>query len=152
MALPIASDAPAAHLAQFDDKWTRASVSADEIYNDIPDGSYDAVHEDVRITETSPTGRLVVIWRLRIQGPQAVNRVVTKSRVITENTIGYLREDLEKCRLQISRLSDLPARLRELAYRPVGLDKLTKDGRTNFSFRGGATRISQDGLSDDVRF
>jgi hypothetical protein len=81
-----------------------------------------------------------------------VNRVVTKSRVITENTLGYLREDLEKCRLQVSRLSELPARLGELVDRPVGLEKRTKDGRTNFYFRWAANRTSHNGLGDDVPF
>jgi hypothetical protein len=81
-----------------------------------------------------------------------VNRVVTKNRVITENTLGYLREDLEKCRLQISLLSDLPARLGELVDRPIGLDKRTKDGRTNFYFRWGSNRTSQHSLGDDVPF
>ena len=152
MALAIDNDAMAADLTQFDEKWTKTSVAADEMYNDIPDGSYDAVIEDARVRETSSTGRLVVLWKLRIQGPQAVNRVVTKNRVITENTLGYLREDLEKCRLQVSRLSELPSRLGELVDRPVGLEKRTKDGKTNFYFRWGSNRTSQHSLGDDVPF
>jgi len=151
MSLPIDSDAPAADLARFDDEWAKTSVPADEMYSDIPDGSYDAVIEGARVTETSLSARPVVIWKLRIHGPQAVDRVVTKNRVITENTLGYLREDLEKCGLQVSRLSELPARLGELVDRPVGLDKRTKDGRTNFYFRWGSNRTSQGG-SDDVPF
>jgi hypothetical protein len=119
---------------------------------DIPDGTYDAVIEDARVTETTSTGRPIVIWKLRIQGPQAVNRVVTKNRVITENTLGYLREDLEKCRLQVSRLSELPARLGELVDRPVCVEKRTKDGKTNFYFRWTSNRSSHNGLGDDVPF
>jgi len=151
MPLPIDSDAPAADLARFDDEWTKSSVSGEEMYSDIPDGSYDAVIEGARVTETSLSARPVVIWKLRIHGPQAVDRVVTKNRVITENTLGYLREDLEKCGLQVSRLSELPTRLKELVDRPVGLDKRTKDGRTNFYFRWGSNRTSQNG-PDDVPF
>ena len=45
MSLPIASDAPATDLARFDDEWAKTSVSAEEMYSDIPDGSYDAVIE-----------------------------------------------------------------------------------------------------------
>jgi hypothetical protein len=151
MSLPIDSDAPAADLTRFDDEWAKTSVSADEMYSDIPDGSYDAVIEGARVTETTSTARPMVIWKLRIRGPQAVNRVVTKNRVITENTLGYLREDLEKCGLQVSRLSELPARLRELVDRPVGLDKRTKDGRANFYFRWGSNRTGQNS-PDDVPF
>jgi hypothetical protein len=152
MPLPIDSEAPAADLARFDNEWAKTSVSSEEMYSDIPDGSYDAVIEDARVTETTSTGRPVVVWKLRIQGPQAVNRVVTKNRVITDNTLPYLREDLEKCRLQVSRLSELPARLGELVDRPVGLEKRTKDGRTNFYFRWVSNRTSQNGLSDDIPF
>jgi len=152
MPLPIESAAPAADLARFDAEWTKTPVQSEDLYSDIPDGSYDAVIEDARLTETISTGRPMVIWKLRIQGPQAVNRVVTKNRVITENTLGYLREELEKCRLQVSRLSELPARLGELVDRPIGLEKRTKDGKTNFYFRWGANRTSQNGLSDDIPF
>lgn len=151
MSLPIDSYAPAADLARFDDEWAKTSVSAEEMYSDIPDGSYDAVIEGARVTETTSSARPMVIWKLRIRGPQAVNRVVTKNRVITENTLGYLREDLEKCGLQVSRLSELPDRLGELSDRPVGLDKRTKDGRANFYFRWGSNRTSQNG-PDDVPF
>jgi hypothetical protein len=122
------------------------------MYSDIPDGTYDAVIEDAHLTETVSTGRPMVIWKLRIQGPQAVNRLVTKNRVITENTLGILREDLEKCRVQVSDLSELPARLVELVDRPIGLEKRTKDGRSNFYFRWGTNRTSQTGLSDDIPF
>jgi hypothetical protein len=148
MSLPIDSDAPAADLTRFDDEWAKTSVSADEMYSDIPDGSYDAVIEGARVTETTSTARPMVIWKLRIRGPQAVNRVVTKNRVITENTLGYLREDLEKCGLQVSRLSELPDRLGELSDRPVGLDKRTKDGRANFYFRWGSNRTGQNSPED----
>jgi hypothetical protein len=152
MLLPVDSEAPAADLARFDDEWAKTSVPSEEMYSDIPDGSYDAVIEEARLTATTSTGRPMVTWKLRIQGPQAVNRVVTKNRVITENTLGYLREELEKCRVQVTRLSELPARLGELADRPIGLEKRTKDGRTNFYFRWAANRTSQNGLSDDIPF
>ena len=151
MSLPIDSDVRAVDLARFDDDWAKTSVTAEEMYSDIPDGSYDAIIEGARITGTSSSARPVVIWKLRIQGPQAVNRVVTKNRVITENTLGYLREDLEKCGLQVSSLSELPARLGELVDRPVVLDKRTKDGRTNFYFRWESNRTSRIG-PDDVPF
>jgi hypothetical protein len=151
MSLLIDSDAPAADLARFDDEWAKTLVPGEEMYSDIPDGSYDAVIEGAHVTETASTARPVVSWKLRIRGPQAVNRVVTKNRVITENTLGYLREDLEKCGLQVSRLSELPDRLGELVDRPVGLDKRTKDGRANFYFRWGSNRTSQNAL-DDIPF
>jgi hypothetical protein len=129
----------------------KASTSSDEMYSDIPDGTYDCVIEDARVTETTSTGRPLVIWKLRIKGPQAVNRVVTKNRVITENTLAFLKEDLEKCRIHISRLAELPACLAGLVDHPIGVEKRTKEGRTNFYFRWGSRGNNQISL-DDVPF
>ncbi len=143
--------APVADLAQFEDDWAKVSTSSDDTYSDMPDGTYDAVIEDARMSETASTGRPVVIWKLRIKGPQAVDRVVTKNRVITENTLAYLKEDLEKCRLEVSRLSELPARLPGLVDRPISVDKRTKDGRANFYFRWAPNRTGQVSL-DDIPF
>lgn len=135
MALLVDSDAPSAALARFDDEWAKTGVSSSEVSGDIPDGIYDAVIEDACVTETALTGGPVVVWRLRIQGPRAAGCLVTRNRVVTESTLGCLREDLEKCRLQVSRLSQLPARLRELVDRPIGVEKRTNDGSASFHFR-----------------
>ena len=152
MALPVDIGAPAAALARLDDEWTKTSVSSDELYADIPDGTYNAVIEEARLTETVSTGRPMVIWKLRIQGPQAANRVVTKSRVVTENTLTYLKEELEKCGLQVSRLSELPDRLRELVNHPIDIQKSTKDGRANFYFRWDSNRSGKSFVGDDIPF
>jgi hypothetical protein len=152
MALPAQSDPTAGNLARFDEGWTKTAVSPDDSSLDVPDGIYDAVIEDAQVTETVSTGRPMVTWRLRIRGSQAADRVVTKNRVITENTLQYLREDLEKCRLAVSRLSELPARLSELVERPIGIEKRTKDGRANIYFRWQANRNGQGVTDDDVPF
>jgi hypothetical protein len=152
MALPVDIDAPVAALSRLDDEWKKTSVSSDEMYADIPDGTYNAVIEEARLTETVSTGRPMVTWKLRILGPQAVNRVVTKSRVVTENTLVYLKEELEKCGLQVSRLSELPDRLKELVNHPIDFQKSTKDGRVNFYFRWESNRNSKSVVSDDIPF
>ncbi len=152
MNLPVDFDAPVAALARLEDEWTKTSVSPDEMYSDIPDGTYNTIIEEARLTETVSTGRPMVIWKLRIVGPQSVNRVVTKSRVVTENTLVYLKEELEKCGLQVSRLSELPARLTELVNHPIDVQKSTKDGKTNFYFRWDSNRSSKSVLSDDIPF
>jgi len=152
MALPAQSDPTVGDLARFDEDWTKAAAPQADLYPDVPDGIYDAVIEDAQLTETVSTGRPMVIWRLRILGPQAVDRVVTKNRVITENTLQYLREELDKCRLAVSRLSELPTRLSELAGRPIGIEKRTKDGRSNIYFRRQASRTNQGITDDDVPF
>jgi len=152
MALPAQSDPTVGDLARFDEEWTKTTARSDDMYSDIPDGTYDAVIEDAHLTETVSTGRPMVIWRLRIRGPQAANRAITKNQVITENTLQYLREDLAKCGLTVARLSELPARLGELVDRPIGIEKRTKDGRANIYFRRQASRTNQGITDDDVPF
>jgi hypothetical protein len=154
MALPAQSDPTVGDLARFDEDWTKAAAPSDGSHPDVPDGIYDAVIEDAQLTETASTGRPIVVWKLRIRGPQAVDRVVTKNRVITENTLQYLREDLDKCRLAVARLSELPARLGELVGRPIGIEKRTKDGRSNIYFRWQQANRTDQGIitDDDVPF
>ncbi|HEY1184433.1 MAG TPA: DUF669 domain-containing protein [Bryobacteraceae bacterium] len=154
MALPAQSDPTVGDLARFDEDWTKAAAPSDGSHPDVPDGIYDAVIEDAQLTETVSTGRPIVVWKLRIRGPQAVDRVVTKNRVITENTLQYLREDLDKCRLAVARLSELPARLGELVGRPIGIEKRTKDGRSNIYFRWQQANRTDQGIitDDDVPF
>jgi hypothetical protein len=152
MALTTESDAPVGDLARLDEEWTKTTARPDDSSPDGPDGIYDAVIEDARLTETASTGRPMVTWKLRIRGPQATSRVVTKNQVVTENSLQYLREDLEKCGLVVPRLSELPARLGELVDRPIGIEKRTKDGRANIYFRRQSNRAGQITLSDDVPF
>lgn len=156
MALPNGTDGQAAALARFDDEWTKTSVSSNQtysdVYNDIPDGPYQAVIEEARVTETASSGRQMVVWKLRIQAGPHANRVVTQTRVITENTIAWLKEDLEKCGLKVASPSELPARLGELVDRPIGLEKRTKDGRANFYFRWASNRTATQNGLDDIPF
>ena len=153
MAFPNGSNVSSSDLARFDEAWTKMSAPTDEVYGDIPDGSYDAVIEDTHLSETLSTGRPIVVWKLRIKGPVAYNRLVTKNRVITDKTLEYLREDLEKCGIHISRLSELPGRFSELKDRPIGVDKRTKDGHTNFFFRWDSNKGHNQGITDgDVPF
>lgn len=153
MAQPTGSEAQAAALARFDDEWTKTSVSSNDVYSDIPDGPYDAVIEEARLSETISSGRQMVTWKLRIRGPQ-VNRLVTKHRVITENTLAWLKEDLEKCQLKISSLAELPARIGELTNRTIGIEKRTKDGQVNFYFRWASNGVDRTGQNDldDIPF
>jgi hypothetical protein len=123
------------NLAQFDEVWTKSGPGNDDYYADIPDGNYDAVIEEARVTTTASTGRPMVVWTLRIQGPTAANRTLPKTRVITDNTVGWLKEDLRKCGLNLERLSELPKRIHEIEGSVLPVEKRTKDGKMNVYFR-----------------
>lgn len=119
-------------LSVYDDEYSRASVpqaSQAQPYDDIPDGTYEADIEDVSVARTATTGNPMVLWKLRIQGPQCQGRAVTKVRVITSKTLGFLKRDLERLDLHLDRLSDLPARTGEMVDRRVRIYKRTNPER-----------------------
>ena len=107
-------------LARFDDEYARASTSRHDshsAYEDIPDGFYDASIEEVHLGQTASTGNPMIVWRLRIQGPQCEGRAVTKVRIITQKTLGFLKRDLEHLEIRLNRLSELPGRTGEMIDR-----------------------------------
>ena len=122
-------------LRKFEEQWgkTPARMPEDR-YAGLPDGDYEATIEEARLSETASTQRPVVIWTLRIEGPHGAGRVIYKSRVITENTLTYLKEDLEKCGLSLDRLSELEASLPELAGRAVTMRKVTRPTGSDIYF------------------
>lgn len=135
MTARLTSDSFTFDLAQFDDAWGKAPAGSDDYYADIPDGNYEAVVEEARVTTTTTTGKPMVVWTLRIRGPVAENRTLPKTRVITDSTLGWLKEDLRKCGLNLERLSDLPNRVHEMDGLVMPVEKRTKDGRMNVYFR-----------------
>jgi hypothetical protein len=125
----------ATDLRQFDEAWPKPPVGRDDRYADIPDGKYEALIEEARLTTTASTGRPMVVWTLRIQGPVAANRTLPKTCVITENSVAWLKQDLSKCGLNLERLSDLPQHIHEIEGQVLPVEKRTKDGRMNVYFR-----------------
>jgi len=122
-------------LRKLEDQWGKtAARSPEDRYAGLPDGDYEATIEEVRLSETASTQRPVVIWTLRIDGPQSAGQVVHKNRVITEKTLTYLKEDLEKCGLTLDRLSDLEGSLPELTGRSVAFRKVTRPNGSDIYF------------------
>ena len=138
-------------LSRFDQEFAKAGAAEEDYYSDIPDGAYEGVIEDAHVTETVSTGRPVVLWTLRITGPQALNRVLHRNLVITEKTLAWLKDDLSKCGLALEKISDLPRRIGELNGRAVSFDKKTKDGRMNLYFRWNK-RKSEEIADDNLPF
>lgn len=123
---------PEIDLSRFDDEFARATppgAASQPVYEDIPDGFYDASVESVDIGQTASTGNAMIVWRLRIQGPQCEGRAVTKVRVITQKTLGFVKRDLEHLGLALDRLSDLPGRRDEMIDREVRIYKKSNPER-----------------------
>lgn len=119
-------------LSRFDDGFAHAApprAEAQNAYEDIPDGFYDASVEDVQIGQTASTGNPMIVWKLRIRGPECEGRAITKVRIITDKTLGFVKQDLERLELHLDRLSDLPARAEEMIDREVRICKRTNPQR-----------------------
>jgi hypothetical protein len=122
---------PDVDLSRFDDEYARASTQAAQqpFYDEIPDGFYDASIEEVQIGQTANTGNPMIVWKLRIQGPECRGKAITKVRVITDKTVAFLKQDLERLEVHLERLSDLPDRVDEMIERPVRILKRTNPQR-----------------------
>ncbi|MBL0161115.1 MAG: DUF669 domain-containing protein [Bryobacterales bacterium] len=118
-------------LSEFDPEFQRASSQAprDTYQEEIPDGFYDARVEDVSLNRVQSSGNPMVIWRLRILGPQHQGRAISKVRIITQKTVGFLKEDLRKLGLEMSSLKELNGRMDEMVHRHIGIMKRTQPDR-----------------------
>ena len=122
---------PEVDLSRFDDDYARASTQPAQqpFYEEIPDGFYDASIEEVQIGQTANTGNPMIVWKLRIHGPECRGKAITKVRVITDKTVAYLKQDLERLELHLERLSELPDHIGEMIDRPVRVFKRTNPQR-----------------------
>lgn len=123
---------PPVDLREFDDDFARAesrSPSAEPGPEEIPDGIYETRIEDVTLGRTTNTGNPMIIWKLRIQGPNCQGRTLSKVRVITPKTVPFVKEDLDRLDLQLDRLSELNGRMHEMLDRTVRIFKKTNSER-----------------------
>jgi hypothetical protein len=119
-------------LSEFDDEFARAELrhpAEEAALEEIPDGIYEARIEDVNLSRATSTGNPMLIWRLRIHGPRFEGRTLTKVRVITQKTLSFLKEDLERLNLHLERLSELNQRMDEMLDRDVRVFKRTNPDR-----------------------
>lgn len=119
-------------LRQFDSAFGRSEKQAPAARTstqDVPDGFYDARVEEATLKRTQKTGNPMLMWRLRILGPSCQGRCVTKMRVITQKTLPYLKEDLQRLGLDLTRLSEVNARLHEMIDREIRIQKKTDPTR-----------------------
>jgi len=121
-------------LSQLDDAFQRARLREGDAREDVPDGYYDTVVSDVRLSRTPRTGNPMLSWNLSIVSEDFEGRVLFNGRAITEKTLAFLKDDLERCGLHLGRLSELPAHLAELAGLKINVLKKTKEQWTDIYF------------------
>ena len=127
-------DAPI-DLARFDEAFQRAKLKEGEPAPDpVPDGYYETLVEEVRLSRTPRTGNPMLIWKLRVASGDYEGRALTKTRIITEKSLAFLKEDLERCNVRLERLSELSTHLEEMFGLRIHVMKKTKDQWTDVYF------------------
>jgi hypothetical protein len=122
-------------LSRFDEAFQQAqSREGEEPRSELPDGYYDTTVEEVRLSKTPRTGNPMVIWKLRVTAGEHEGRALTKTVVVTQKTVHFLKSDLERCGLHLEKLSDLAAHLVEMFGLRINVLKKTKDQWTDVYF------------------
>lgn len=83
----------------------------------IPDGPYDAViaRAEIKVGKSgSMVGVPMLSWGFKITGPVAKGMWVFKNSFVKSDQLGYLKNDLKMCGLELAQFSDLEDRCEEL--------------------------------------
>lgn len=123
------------NLSHLDDAFQRAKFKDGEnSREDVPDGYYDTVVEEVRLGKTPRTGNPMLSWKLRIVSEDFEGRTLNKNRIITEKSLAFLKDDLERCGLHLAKLSELPRHIEEMFGLKINVLKKTKEQWTDIYF------------------
>jgi hypothetical protein len=147
-----ADPSQAIDLSCFDEEYSRVGGGDEAPGAEIPDGEYSTIIEEVRLKESTHSSNPMLVWTLRIQGSNCNRQILHKNRVIMDRTLAWLKEDLQKCGISLTRLSSLPERLEEMRGLPIPVLKQTKDGRTNVYFRWKSGGPRKPAADDDLPF
>ncbi len=110
------------------------SVAKTEIKREsapVPDGIYRVAIEDMNLGVSTTSGNPQVKWSLRILGPGQQRRMLYKRNTISERSLSYLVEELERCGVVLGRFSDLEKYLPGMIGLEIEIAKKTKGDMTN---------------------
>ena len=142
-------------LSRFNNLYNAVStMDAVSMTNSIPDGRYEVVVAEASLTKSQRSGNPMIRYVLRITGSTFRDRILRKHSAITENTIRFVRKELEICGLRLERFEDLRDRTQELEGIELEVVKVTKGEDSNIYFNRPITSRSQaDGVAaDDLPF
>lgn len=132
-------------LQEFDEAFATPPIDMGE----VADGTYTARISDVSLLR-SKAGNPMVVWDLRIIGPESQGRHLKKRRAITDKTITFVREELETCGLTLNKMSELSGQLHRMIDLDLEVSKVTRNGDSNIYFkRRTDVASSPNELADD---
>ena len=99
-------------LSDLDGEWGNAAPP--ERPDDLPDGTYQVVIEDMEVRE-SEAGNRYLLWDLRVLAGECKNRHVFKRNMLqTPENLNFLKGDLAVAGLALAKLSELPVKCKQL--------------------------------------
>ena len=84
----------------------------EKTFDIVPDGKYNVRIDSVCIKEAQ-TGNSYLSWDLIITEGEQSGRYLFKRNMLLAACLGFFKGDLAKCRIQLPKISDLPAKLPE---------------------------------------
>lgn len=138
-------------LSRFNNLYKTETVSdAAPMTHSIPDGRYEVIIAEATLTKSQRSGNPMVRYILRVSGSTFRDRIIRKHSAITENTIRFVRKELEICGLHLEKFEDLKSRINELEGVELEIVKVTKGEDSNIYFNRAITSHSQaDGVAED---
>lgn len=136
-------------LQEFDDVFASNGETAE-----VADGDYTARIHDVSLTR-SKAGNPMLVWDLKILGPEFQGRQLKKRRAITDKTVPYVKRDLETCGLTLSKMSELNGQIHRMIDLDIEITKVTRGGSPDIFFNrrvGEGKPYSKDVPDDDLPF
>lgn len=109
----------------------QATKTVSKIAAPVPDGVYRATIEDMNLGVSHASGNPQVKWTLRILGPSQQRRLLYKRNGISEKSLPYLVEELERCGVNLAKFSELEKHLPGMIGLEIEVAKKTKGEMAN---------------------
>ena len=117
-------------LGDLDAEFAQAKAASND---DVPDGKYQVSVESVRLA-TSQSGNPMLKYVLLVRSGPHEGRRIFKNAVMTPASMPFFKGDLATMGIELSRLSDLPARLNDMLDCGLEVTKRTKNDFANVYF------------------
>ena len=128
----------------------------DGAYRDAPDedepvadGQHTVTVQKVELKLSKASGKKMLEWTLRIEGSNYAGRTLWKYSLLEEEHLSRTKTDLKRCGLDLERLSDLPARLKDLLDVTVDVTVKTNGDFQSVYFR--RTQANPPKAASDAR-
>jgi hypothetical protein len=125
-------------LSSYEQAFSQAVITEGGGSDEPPDGEYDVAVERAEVKLSKTSGKPMLSWQYRIEGPSQAGRCLFRHDVFTADAekMGRLLSDLHVCGLKLERFQDIEARAGELVGVRLRVKKRTKGEFTDVFING----------------